>query len=636
MNPVWQTLVGNFAGVALIISVWMHISYRFYRLTPFQHRLCFGLVLGLATTASMMFSVEFQHGIYFDLRIALIEVAALFGGPVALAVTAAMAAVMRIAMGGIGLTQGLSGITVASLSGLALWWMVGRRKDHGIGTIFFFSGFVGLLSLFVLIFLPKGALQTALPTLGLPIACLNMIVAAVCGFVIVNANRFALERDILRAALGQAPDYYYVKNLEHRFVATNLNVARYHGRERSSEMVGLSDVELEGRDRAAELIALERQILVTGEPMSSLEEHVHAKSGDMRWFSTSKVPLRNRHGDIIGLAGVTLDITERKMIQQELQDSRDIVTQATAEMSDGMAFFNPEGILLFSNQQYRDLFPRSGHLRVPGSHIFDIVRASVRSGERLDADVYISDDQIRAMADSLHQDKEEMFQLFDGRWIRLRTRQAANGSSLIVVSDVTAAREAELGLRQFAERMKGLAETDGMTGLANRRTFDEHLAQEFKATATTGKPLALLMIDVDRFKAFNDTYGHLEGDGCLKRVGECLRACARREADLAARYGGEEFALILPDTSAEAALARADEIGDMVRSLGIEHKASEYGTVTISIGVAVLDGTAPVATPTQFISLADVALYRSKEAGRDRATLAEFATAAGADQRRSA
>ncbi len=620
MTVVWQILVGNFACVALLISAWMHVSYRLYRLTPRHEQICFGVVLGFASIVSMLLSVQFDPGVYFDLRIALIEISALFGGPIALLLTAAMAALFRLLLGG-AVVQGLSGIAVASVLGFSVWWLAGRQKTVRLSLIPLFSLFVGALSLLVLGFLPRESLYHAIPSVGVPIAVLNMVVSAVAALVIAYFRRFTLERDILRAALTQTPDFHYVKNIERRFVATNLNVARYHGRDRASEMVGLSDFDLESAERAQELEAIERQILESGVPVIGFEEHISHRGGEPRWFSTSKVPLRNRHGELIGLAGVTIDISDRKKLEQELQSSRDIVTQATAEMSDGLALFDSEGYLLFCNTQYRDLFPRSAHVRVQGSHIVDILVAVIRSGERENVPTDLSHEDIRTAALGLHQDKDETFRLFDGRWIHLRTRVGQNGSALVVASDITAAKESEIVLRKLAEQMKGLAETDALTGVANRRSFDDRLQKELQAAAAERKPLALLLVDVDRFKIYNDTYGHLAGDDCLKQVGQCLTDVAEADTDLCARYGGEEFALILPDTDGEAALAAANALRARVRALAMPHSGSDFGLVTVSVGVAVVEGPGPF-TPADLIADADAALYRSKENGRDRASTA--------------
>lgn len=166
-----------------------------------------------------------------------------------------------------------------------------------------------------------------------------------------------------------------------------------------------------------------------------------------------------------------------------------------------------------------------------------------------------------------------------------------------------------------------LATTDALTGIGNRRRFDEMLEREWDRASRSGTPISLLLIDVDHFKRYNDLYGHVAGDECLRRVAETLRMLAKRPTDVCARYGGEEFALILAETPLSGAVTLAEEAVAAVRALGIEHGASEHGRVTISAGVA---SVVPAAShdPTPLVDAADEALYAAKRQGRDRAVAA--------------
>ena len=176
-----------------------------------------------------------------------------------------------------------------------------------------------------------------------------------------------------------------------------------------------------------------------------------------------------------------------------------------------------------------------------------------------------------------------------------------------------------LELREANERLARLSQQDGLTGLANRRRFDLDLMREMGRARRERRPIALVVADVDYFKVFNDTYGHPAGDDCLRRIAGALRATCRRPGDVAARYGGEEFALILPDTTEEAARQRAVEAMRAVASLEIEHRGSEVArTVTMSFGVAGCVPDAQVVADT-LVERADRALYAAKRAGRNMA-----------------
>ena len=174
-------------------------------------------------------------------------------------------------------------------------------------------------------------------------------------------------------------------------------------------------------------------------------------------------------------------------------------------------------------------------------------------------------------------------------------------------------REIEALQHQLHEQ----AVRDPLTELANRRFFDSVLEREAARAMRDDEPLALLMVDVDHFKNFNDCYGHQAGDQCLRTIAAALQAAARRGGDLAARYGGEEFCLVLADTDAAAAGRLAERLRQSVGALGLEHSGSPLGRVTVSIGVAVMP-VAGIDDAAALLRAADRALYRAKEEGRDR------------------
>lgn len=173
--------------------------------------------------------------------------------------------------------------------------------------------------------------------------------------------------------------------------------------------------------------------------------------------------------------------------------------------------------------------------------------------------------------------------------------------------------------RAATEKMSELVMTDPLTGLANRRHFDQTLASEWDRSVRERQPLGLLMIDIDHFKAFNDSRGHAAGDECLKAVAKALRAHCARPGDLVCRWGGEEFAVILPGTDAAGAGHLARELVQRVHSLGLEHGKSDVSPcVTISAGSA---SAVPsdAGSAAALIEKADAALYAAKQFGRNRA-----------------
>ncbi|MFH7044600.1 diguanylate cyclase [Paucibacter sp. JuS9] len=184
---------------------------------------------------------------------------------------------------------------------------------------------------------------------------------------------------------------------------------------------------------------------------------------------------------------------------------------------------------------------------------------------------------------------------------------------------VRARVKAQLSLKLQSDLLRRLAFLDGLTGLYNRRHFDERFELEFQRARRTGAPLSLVLADVDFFKRYNDHYGHLAGDDCLRRVALALKDCLKRPGDLLSRYGGEEFACVLPETDLAGALAVATGMEQAVREQQMAHAHSDAGAeVTISLGVACVQPHAGIES-AQLITTADEQLYRAKAQGRARA-----------------
>jgi diguanylate cyclase (GGDEF)-like protein/PAS domain S-box-containing protein len=184
--------------------------------------------------------------------------------------------------------------------------------------------------------------------------------------------------------------------------------------------------------------------------------------------------------------------------------------------------------------------------------------------------------------------------------------------------DITAQQRLEDMLRQESA-------TDGLTGIANRRAFDESLQREWMRARRHGFSLSMILCDIDHFKDFNDRFGHPAGDACLQAVARCLRESLHRAGDVVARYGGEEFAILLPQMDAAEAVVWAEKIRGNVEALGIAHPPpAGTGVLTISLGVAA-EVPGPQSSPQSLIAQADQALYQAKAAGRNRTALAQGA-----------
>lgn len=278
------------------------------------------------------------------------------------------------------------------------------------------------------------------------------------------------------------------------------------------------------------------------------------------------------------------------------------------QINDGIFIIDPDsGIILDTN---RVAYQRLGYTRedLVGAHLSTITVNSdknmslgqiVKKGLSTTGGIY-----------------EEYHQHRNGRRIPMeinaRLIELDSQSYIVAIArDITDRKQLEDELRQ-------LTTEDGLTRLFNRRFFDESLEQEWRRMMRIQHPISMLMIDVDHFKHYNDTYGHIAGDVCLRQIAAELTRQMRRAGDIVARYGGEEFAVILPETDAETAKGLAETLRESVQDLCLEHIGiPDESVVTLSVGVATLVPTASQSA-IRLVSLADKALYRAKASGRNQ------------------
>ena len=321
-------------------------------------------------------------------------------------------------------------------------------------------------------------------------------------------------------------------------------------------------------------------------------------------------------------------------VREELVRSREQLQDAIDALPAGVELYGPDDRLQMVNRTNREMYPQLADLADQRPTFEEVVRTNASRGglpllktvEELDAWIERRQGERRNPPDvAVHQIAED-------RWIRTHERRLRDGGLVAIRLDVSELMRTQRELNALNDRLADAnrelsvqSHTDALTGLANRREFDRRLAEEFSRAVRHALPLTLLILDIDHFKLYNDHYGHLAGDACLREVATLLRECASRPSDLVARLGGEEFALLLPHQAGGQAWQVAQRCLQAIETARIAHAASPVAAhVTASIGAA--EWSDGMQDAEALLKAADEALYAAKRQGRRRVELGGSST----------
>lgn len=289
----------------------------------------------------------------------------------------------------------------------------------------------------------------------------------------------------------------------------------------------------------------------------------------------------------------------------------------------GLAIYDEQDRLVVFNRAAAELYPYRAGVDLIGHTYETLLRRALAQGRIPGAAGHEDEWLSHRLAGRGRMDGPQLCKTSDGRWMQFHEIRTPSGFLVMERNEVTGLVQKNMALAQSNEALTHLSSTDPLTGLANRRMFDQCLHAEWQRSARSQLPLSLLMVDVDHFKRYNDHYGHLEGDACLRKIASILFDCSQRTGELVARFGGEEFSLLLPGTDTEVAKSIAQRCMDLLKQAQIPHENSPIAsTLTFSVGLATVIAQ-PQANPESLIHAADVALYRAKGGGRSRYELAE-------------
>jgi diguanylate cyclase (GGDEF)-like protein/PAS domain S-box-containing protein len=370
-------------------------------------------------------------------------------------------------------------------------------------------------------------------------------------------------------------------------------------------------------------VFLERVRELYANPEEDDQCQIELKDG--RTLERYSTGLKSETGQYLGRVWFFSDITERRQAEQSREFHYSLIRAIHDVSLDGILVVDDEGKVVSYNKRFSEVWKiclagipvglRKEFITPPDQSVLADVLKCVK-----DPDTFL--ERVRELYANPEEDDRCQIELKDGRTLErystsLKSETGQHLGRVWFHSDITERKRAEQKLQEAYSAVESLAVTDALTGLANRRRFDQYIAGEWRRGMRDGKPLSMLLLDVDFFKSYNDTYGHLRGDSCLRQIAESCQDVVARPGDLVARFGGEEFAIILPNTENEGAMTVANEVCLALRGRRLPHSSNQSGIVTVSIGCVTI---VPLFGKHvhELIEMADQALYRAKNNGRNQ------------------
>ncbi|MDR3539575.1 MAG: diguanylate cyclase [Desulfosporosinus sp.] len=446
------------------------------------------------------------------------------------------------------------------------------------------------------------------------------------GFIIMVNQRLNAEnreeKEKLQLVFNTSPDAALITQLnEGLIVDVNIGFSAMSGFTRA-EVIGNSTMKMSVWSNKAD-----RQIFITELKDNGICENmqfVFRRKDGSQFLGMISARIITIHA-VAHIVSVIRDITERKQAEEALMESEEKYRSILNASPDDITITDLEGRILMVSPAAKKMFGYdSNYDEFIGMRLVDFI---------------VSEDVERARSNLMlmyqggsprpneYRGVRKDQSIFDIE-VNSGFVYSVNGQPtkmVFIVRDITERKRAEQQIQELVQQLeieKNIAQlnsiTDSLTGLANRRYFDEALRTEFYRLKRSEAALSLIMLDVDHFKKFNDKYGHLAGDDCLRQIGSTLKTIVGRVPDIVARYGGEEFVVILPETEENGVETLAERIRKAVEGLAIPHSASDIAEyVTVSLGIVTVY-TNKLTSPEQVVALADEALYCAKKRGRNQ------------------
>ena len=454
------------------------------------------------------------------------------------------------------------------------------------------------------------------------------------GFIIMMTQRLNAEnreeKEKLQMIFNTSPDAAVISRLsDGSIVDVNAGFLLMSGYTRA-ELIGNTTIKINVWHKLADRESFVKELEDKGN-CENQEYVFQRKDGSLLIGSMSAriIPIQT----IPHMVSVVHDITKSKQAEEALRESEELYRSILNASPEDITITDLNGAILVISPAAKKMFgfePEDN--KFIGSQVIDYIMPEERERAKLNIiSMFKSNYAGPNEYHGVRQDRSIFDIEVNSGLIRGANMQPVK--MVFIIRNISERKQAEQQIHRLIQQLESEKETaqldantDSLTRLANRRYFDEALTIEFHRLKHTGAPMSLIMLDVDQFKKFNDCYGHLAGDDCLRQIGTTLKTFIRHVTDVVARYGGEEFVAILSETDQYGALILAERVRKGVEVLAIPHSGSDVSAyVTVSLGVVTVYPTR-FASPEQVVALADEALYCSKNGGRNRTSVSTYNT----------
>lgn len=603
---MWIELI-KLTALLLALTLLLTFVYRAMGKDSVKGRLVQGLVFGTIAVIGMSMPVNYAPGLIFDPRSVVISIAGFFGGPLTAIPAAFIAGGYRYSLGGAGALAGSLVVFLSASSGIAAYYLRKRLLISSSALHFFIFGlishFFAILGLFAL---PDKVMWIVIEKLSFPFFIIYPPVTVFLGYLLADIERkYELELKLrastaqLRTLFNTAPDLIWLKNTSGAYLMCNQQVEHYLGVP-ESELKGTTDYSYLDKEQADFVRASDLKAIESGGEIVS-EQWVNFAADQRKvLLEITKTPVYDSAQQLIGVLGVAHDITKRSETEAKLRQSAKVFENTL----EGVFITDEHSRILDVNQSFIDITGYDRHeaigttprLLSSGKHdnaFFDEMWRSINETGQWRGEIW----------------NKRKDQTIFPEWLAISTvKNSENGvvNYVAVFTDITE-------IKQSQKELKFLAHHDTLTSLPNRLYFNQKLEKALSHAKRIDSKLAILFIDLDRFKNINDSFGHTAGDRLLIHLSEGLKKTVRLE-DTIARISGDEFIILFEDIkSTETVVGAIEKVMDVFTSSFTIEGHNIHITASIGISLYPMDGTNAI----DLVRNADAAMYRAKDEGRN-------------------